>query len=153
MQGPLGPAGYASVWSWRQGGWEMGRGGAGMGRGGTGWGGGGRGRGGWEGEGGDHRSGSTGRARRGAPGTHWMVGGRGRGSASKEALDSPHQRVQGRAGVAQSKVGGGEAADEAIDAEAAHGLVAETEAGGGVAFHNEPPLAYDLTMLVYGKHA
>jgi hypothetical protein len=50
-------------------------------------------------------------------------------------------------------VGCGEAADEAVDAEAAHGLVAEAEAGRGVTAHDEPPPAHDLTMLVDGKHA
>jgi hypothetical protein len=47
----------------------------------------------------------------------------------------------------------GEAADEAVDAEATHGLVAETEAGGGVAAHNQAPPAHDLAVLVDGEHA
>jgi hypothetical protein len=89
----------------------------------------------------------------GAPGTHGVVGGRGGGTASKEALDSPHQRVQWGAGVALAEVRSGEAADEAVDAKAAHSLVAEAEAGGGVAAHDEPPPTHDLAMLVDGEHA
>ncbi len=48
---------------------------------------------------------------------------------------------------------GSEEASEAVDAETAHGLVAEAEAGGGVAAHDEPPLAHDLAVLVDGEHA
>jgi hypothetical protein len=47
----------------------------------------------------------------------------------------------------------GETADEAVDAETAHGLVAETKAGVGVASHDETPPAHDLTVLVDGEYA
>ncbi len=48
---------------------------------------------------------------------------------------------------------GSEAADEAVNAETAHGLVAGAEAGGGVAAHDEPPPAHDLAVLVNGEHS
>jgi hypothetical protein len=82
-----------------------------------------------------------------------VVGGRGRGTASEEALNSSHKRVQGGAGVALTEVGRGEAADETVNAETAHGLVAETETGRGVTAHDQPPPAHDLSVLVDGEHA
>jgi len=74
--------------------------------------------------------------------------GGGRGPAGKEALNAPHQGVEGRAGVALAEVGRGEAPDEAVDAEAAHGLVAEAEAGERVASHDQAPALDDLAVLV-----
>ena len=80
--------------------------------------------------------------------------GRGGGSAASEvALDAAHQSVEGGAGVALAEVGGGETADEAVDAEAAHCLVAQAEARPGVASHDEAPPADDLAVLVDGVDA
>ena len=53
--------------------------------------------------------------------------GRPRRPTREEALDAAHQDVEGGSGVALAEVGRGEAAHEAVDAEAAHGLVAEAE--------------------------
>ncbi len=44
-----------------------------------------------------------------------------------------HEGVERGASVALAEVAGGESADEAVDAETAHGLIAEPEAGVGVA--------------------
>jgi hypothetical protein len=68
--------------------------------------------------------GGTVRGGRGAPGA-------GRRRRRRGALDATHEHVEGGAGVALSEVGGSEAADEAVDAKTAHGLVAEAEARGG----------------------
>jgi hypothetical protein len=51
------------------------------------------------------------------------------------------------------EVSSGETADEAVDAETAHGLVVETKRGGRVASHDEPQLAHDWTVLVDGEYA
>ena len=40
-----------------------------------------------------------------------------------------------------------------VNAEAAHGLVAEAEAGGGVAAHDQPPPPHDSCVLVDGEDA
>ncbi len=63
-----------------------------------------------------------------------------------------HEGVEGGAGILLPEVGGGEAANEAINAEATHGLVAEAEAGMLVAPHDEAPSADDLAVLVDGEH-
>jgi hypothetical protein len=52
-----------------------------------------------------------------------------------------------------TEVGRGEATDEAVNAETAHGLVTESEAGGGVAAHDQPPPPHDLSVLVDGEDA
>jgi hypothetical protein len=44
-------------------------------------------------------------------------------------------------------------ANEAVDAEAAHGLVTQAEAGGRVAAHDEAPLAYNLSILIDAENA
>ena len=72
-------------------------------------------------------------------------------SASQEALDAAHEGVEGRAGVALAKVGRGEAPDKAVDAEAAHGFVAEAKAGLRVTAHDQAPAPDDLAILVEGE--
>jgi hypothetical protein len=52
-----------------------------------------------------------------------------------------------------AEVGGGEAANEAVDAETAHGLVAEAEAGVDVASHDEAPAAGNRAGLIDGEYA
>jgi hypothetical protein len=84
--------------------------------------------------------------------TGWLGGG-GRRTASEEALNGLHERVQGGAGVALTEVGRREAADKTVNAEAARGLVTEAEAGGGVAAHDQPPPPHDLSILVNGEDA
>ena len=66
-------------------------------------------------------------------------------------MDSTHEGVERRASVALPEVGGGGAADNAVDAEAAHGLIAQAEAGRRVAPHDEAPAADDSTLLVDGE--
>jgi hypothetical protein len=73
--------------------------------------------------------------------------------SSEEALDSSHEGVERGAGVALPEVGGGETADETIDAKNAHGLVAEAEARGRVAPHDEAQSPHNLAMLVDGENA
>jgi hypothetical protein len=68
-------------------------------------------------------------------------------------LNSSHEGVERRTSVALPEVGGGEAADDAINAETTHGLVAQAEAGRRVTPHDEAPPANDGTMLVNGKDA
>jgi hypothetical protein len=51
-----------------------------------------------------------------------------RATARQKALNGPHESVEGGARVALSKVCRSEATHEAVDAEAAHCLVTETEA-------------------------
>ena len=63
-------------------------------------------------------------------------------------MDSTHEGVERRASVALPEVGGSEAADNAVDAEATHGLVAQAKAGRRVAPHDEAPAADDGTVLV-----
>jgi hypothetical protein len=63
-------------------------------------------------------------------------GGRRRRPTREKALDGAHQGIEGRAGVALAEVSSGEPADETVNAEATHGLVAETEAGVDVAAHD-----------------
>ena len=75
----------------------------------------------------------------------------GRGSAGEEVLNGAHEGVQRRAGAALAEVGRGEAADEAIDAETTHGLVAQAEAGVWDAAHDEPPAADDMALMVDGE--
>ena len=79
--------------------------------------------------------------------------GGGRGPAGKEALNAPHQGVEGRAGIALAEVSRGEAPDETVDAEPAHRLVAEAEAGERVASHDEAPAFDDLAVLIDGEDA
>ena len=79
--------------------------------------------------------------------------GRSRGPAGQEALDAPHEGVEGGAGVALAKVCRREPADEAVDAEAAHGLVTEAEAGVGVAAHDQAPAPHDLAILIDSESA
>ena len=74
----------------------------------------------------------------------------GRSAAGEETLDGAHHSVEGGSGVALAEVGGGEAAYEAVDAEAAHGLVAQAEAGPGVASHNEAPALDNVVATVDG---
>jgi hypothetical protein len=52
-----------------------------------------------------------------------------------------------------AEVGRGEAADEAVNAEAAHGLVAQAQAGVWVAAHDEPPAADDVAVVVNREDA
>jgi hypothetical protein len=130
MQGPIGLAGYTSGWS--------GEGRVGYGVGGEG-----------EGGGGGHRQGSTGRASKGAPGTHGVVGGRGGisdSTASEEALNSPHQRVQGRASVALPEIlvlVGGASIEEGAGGSLVHGPELSMKRGKGAAprdhFHHALP--------------
>jgi hypothetical protein len=77
------------------------------------------------------------------------------GSATRkeEALDGTHESSERRASVALSEVSSGEAADKVIDAETAHGFVAQAEARGLVAAHDEAPAAHDLAVLVIGEDA
>ncbi len=75
------------------------------------------------------------------------------GELSECAGDGTHESVERRAGVALSEVGGGEAADEAVDAEAVHGLVAQAKARGRVATHDDAPAAHDLAVLVNDEDA
>jgi hypothetical protein len=82
----------------------------------------------------------------------WGEGGGGERPARKRWI-APISAFRGRARVALTEVSGSEADNEAVDAEAAHGLVAKAGAGGGVAAHDEPPLAHDLAVLVDGEHA
>jgi hypothetical protein len=63
-------------------------------------------------------------------------------------LNRPHEGVEGRAGVALPKVGGGKPANEAVNAEAAHGLVAKAEAGVGVTAHDETPPRHNRPIFV-----
>ena len=103
--------------------------------------------------GGSTSGGSSHRAWEGWRGTHRGLGegGRGRGSAGEEALNGAYEGVQRRAGVVLAEVGRGEAADEAIDAEATHGLVAQAEACVWDAAHVEPPTADDMALVVDGE--
>ena len=79
--------------------------------------------------------------------------GEGGGSTSEEALNGAHEGVQRGAGVALAEVGRGEASDEAVNAEAAHGLVAQAQAGVWVAAHDEPPAADDVAVVVNREDA
>ncbi len=85
------------------------------------------------------------------------LGLRGGPPSGEKALDGTHQSVEGGARVALAKVGGGEAANEAVDAKTAHGLVAETEAGVDVTSHNEvrgaSGRADDRAGLINGEYA
>jgi hypothetical protein len=63
-------------------------------------------------------------------------------------LNGAHEGVQRGAGVALAEVGRGEASDEAVNAEAAHGLVAQAQAGVWVAAHDKPPAADDVAVVV-----
>ena len=65
-------------------------------------------------------------------------------------LTASHEGIEGGARVALAEVGSREAAHEAVDAESAHGLVAETEAGVRVAPHDEAPAGNDLAAFVDG---
>ena len=68
-------------------------------------------------------------------------------------LTASHEGIEGGARVALAEVGSREAAHEAVDAESAHGLVAETEAGPAgvqVAPHDEAPAGNDLAVFVDG---
>jgi hypothetical protein len=78
---------------------------------------------------------------------------RRRRPTGEEALDGAHQDIEGGAGVALAEVGRGKPADEAVNAEATHGLVAETEAGVDVTAHDEAPAGNHLAVLVDGEHA
>ncbi len=80
-------------------------------------------------------------------------GGRRRRPTREEALDGAHQGIEGGAGVALAEVCRGKTAYEAIDAEATHGLVAETKAGVNIASHDEAPAGDDLAVLVNSEHA
>ncbi len=78
---------------------------------------------------------------------------RGGSAPGKETLDGAHQSVERGARVALAEVSGGEAASEAVDAGAAHGLVAEAEAGEDITSHDEAPAADDRAALVDGEDA
>jgi hypothetical protein len=79
--------------------------------------------------------------------------GRRRRPTREEALDGAHQGIEGGAGVALAEVGRGEPADEAINSEGTHGLVAETKAGVDIAAHDETPAGNHPAVLVDGEHA
>jgi hypothetical protein len=68
-------------------------------------------------------------------------------------LNSSHEGVERRTSVALPEVGGGEAADNAIDAEATHGLITQAEAGRRVTPHDEAPAPDDGAVLVNGEDA
>jgi hypothetical protein len=86
----------------------------------------------------------TGRAERGR---------RRRRPTRERTLDGAHQGIEGRAGVALAEVSRGESADKTVNADANHGLVAETEAGVDVAAHDEAPAGDHPAVLVNGEHA
>jgi hypothetical protein len=52
-----------------------------------------------------------------------------------------------------AEMGGGETANEAVDTEATHCLVAQAEAAVGVAAHDQAPLLDDPPVLVDGENA
>jgi hypothetical protein len=75
------------------------------------------------------------------------------GAAREEALDATHEDVERRASVALAKVSCRKASNKTVDAEATHGLVAETEAWENIAAHDEPPASHHLAMLVDSEHS
>ena len=77
--------------------------------------------------------------------------GRRGATARQEALDTPHEGVEGGPSVALAEMSSREAANEAINAEAAHGLVAEAQASERVTAHDQAPASDDLAMLVDSK--
>ncbi len=76
-----------------------------------------------------------------------------RAAACQKALDSPHEGVEGGARVALSEVSRSKAAHEAVDAEAAHSLVAEPEASVRVTSHDQAPTRDDAAVFVDGVDA
>jgi hypothetical protein len=68
-------------------------------------------------------------------------------------LDGSHEGVERGASVALAEVGSGEAADETVDAEAAHGFVAQAEARVRITAHDKAPPADDLALVVDGEDA
>ncbi len=94
------------------------------------------------------------RRRGGHPARVGARGGSG-GPAGQELLDAPHQGVEGRAGVTVvlAEVSRSEPADETVDANPAHSLVAETQAGVRVAPHDEVPPLDHLAVLIDGENA
>jgi hypothetical protein len=74
-----------------------------------------------------------------------------RSTPGQGALDAPHEHVKRRAGVALAEMSGSEAADEAVNAETAHGLVTETEARVGVAAHDEAQVLHNLPGFINGE--
>ena len=68
-------------------------------------------------------------------------------------MDGSHEGVERGASVALAEVGSGEAADETVDAEAAHGFVAQAEARVRITAHDKAPPADDLALVVDGEDA
>ena len=97
--------------------------------------------------------GATRRAREGRLGIRRGLGWGGRGTAGEEALDGSHEGVEWGAGVALAEVGGGQTADEAVDAEATHGLVTQAQACVWITAHDEAPPADDVALVVNGEDA
>ena len=67
---------------------------------------------------------------------------------SKKALDALHEDIEGGTRVALAKVSRGEAANEAVNADAAHSLIAQAKAAVGIASHDKAPLLDDLSGLI-----
>ncbi len=76
----------------------------------------------------------------------WRGEGGGGARRARKRWIARIKALRGGTGVALAEVGRGETADEAIDAEATHGLVAETEAGVDIASHDEAPAGDHLAL-------
>ncbi len=76
-----------------------------------------------------------------------------RAAARQKALDSPHEGIEGGSRVALPEVCSSKAAHEAVDAEAAHCLVTETEASVRVAALDQAPTRNYAAVFIDGVDA